>query len=49
MAKRKKIIDLMPSKPKAVLSKISKQHGIKFGNDHNHVMVIIQKLVLLSN
>ena len=49
MAKRKKIIDLMPSKPKAVLSKISKQHRIKFGNDHNHVMVIIQKLVLLSN
>ena len=47
--KRKKTIDLMPTKPKALLSKISKEHRIWFMNNHNHVMLIIQKSFLLLN
>ena len=39
----------MPIKIKALLSKISKEHGIRFGNNHNHEMLIIQKSVLLLN
>ena len=39
----------MPIKIKALLSKISKEHGIRFGNNHNHEMLIIQKPVLLLN
>ena len=39
----------MPTKIKAFLSKISKEHGIRFGNNHNHEMLIIQKSVLLLN
>ena len=34
----------MPTKPKTLLSKISKEH--RFGNNHNHVMLIIQKSFL---
>ena len=37
----------MPTEPKALLSKISKEHKIRFGNNHNHAMLIIQKSVLL--
>ena len=43
-AKKKKTFDLMPTKPKTLLSKISKEH--RFGNNHNHVMLIIQKSFL---
>ena len=34
----------MPTKPKTLLSKKSKEH--RFGNNYNHVMLIIQKSVL---
>ena len=37
----------MPTKPKTLLSKISKEQNIRFGNNHNHVMLIIHKSVLL--
>ena len=47
MTKKKQTIDLMPTKPKTLLSKISKEHKIRFGNNHNQVMLIIQKSVLL--
>ena len=36
----------MPAESKNLLSKISKEHG--FGNNQNHVMLIIQKSVLLE-
>ena len=49
MAKKKKIIDLMTTKLKTLLSKISKEHRIRFGNNHNHVILIIQKSGLLLN
>ena len=39
----------MPTKSKALLSKISKEHKIRFGNNHNHVMLIIEKSILLLN
>ena len=39
----------MPTKPKTLLSKISKEQRIRFGNNHNHVMLIIQKSVLFLN
>ena len=39
----------MPTKLKYLLLKISKEHRIKFGNNHNHDMVIIQKSVFLLN
>ena len=45
--KKKKTIDLMPTKPKTPLSKISKEHRIRFGNNHNHVMLIFQNSVSL--
>ena len=32
----------MTTKPKALLSKISKEQIIRFGNNNNHVMLIIQ-------
>ena len=35
----------MPTAPKTLLSKISKEHRIRFNNNHNHVMLIIQKVV----
>ena len=37
----------MRTKPKALLSKISEEHRIRLGNNYNHVMLIIQKSVLL--
>ena len=46
VAKKKKTTDLMSTRPKTFLSKISKEHRIRFGNNHNHVMLIIQKSVL---
>ena len=49
VAKKKKTIELMPIKAKTLLSKISKEHGIRFGNNHNHEMLIIQKSFLLSS
>ena len=49
MAKKKKPIDLMPTKSKTLLSKISKEHRVRFGNNNNHVMVIIQISFLLLN
>ena len=48
-AKKKKLIDLMHAKPKSLFSKISKKGRITFGNNHNHVMIIFQKSVLLLN
>ena len=39
----------MPTKPKTFLPKTSKEHRIWFGNNHNHVMLIIQKSALLLN
>ena len=39
----------MPAKAKTILSKKSKEHGIRFGNNHNHELLIIQKSFLLSN
>ena len=39
----------MPTNPKTLLSKISKNHRIRFGNDHNHLMLIIQKSAVLVN
>ena len=33
----------MPIKTKTILSKKSKEHGIRFGNNHNKEMLIIQK------
>ena len=61
VAKKRKPINLMPTKPKALLSNKSKEHItlfkitsykasysiIRFGNWHNHEMLISQKLVLL--
>ena len=47
MAKKKKTIDLIPTKPKTLLSKISKEHRTRFGNNHDHIMLIIRKSVLL--
>ena len=35
----------MPAKSKTLLSKISKEHRIRLGNNHNHLMLIIQKSV----
>ena len=49
MAKYKKTIDLVLTKSKTLRSKISKEHRSRFGNNHNHVMLIIQKSVLLLN
>ena len=49
MAKYKKTMDLMLTKSKTLRSKISKEHRSRFGNNHNHVMLIIQKSVLLLN
>ena len=43
----KKTIDLIPTKPKTLLPKISKEHRIRFENNHNHVILITQKSVLL--
>ena len=37
----------MPKKSKSLLSKISKEHGVRFGNNHNHAMLIIEKSILL--
>ena len=39
----------MPTKPKILLSKISKENRIKFGNNHNHVMLRIRKAAPLLN
>ena len=39
----------MPTNPKTLLSKISKKNRIRFGNDHNHLMLIIQKSAVLVN
>ena len=36
----------MPTKPKIILSKLSKEH--RFGNNHNHVVLIIQNSVHLE-
>ena len=38
-----------PTKAKTLLPKISKEHGIRFRNNHNYEMLIIQKSVLLLN
>ena len=45
VAKKKK----NATRTKTLLPKISKEHGIRFRNNHNYEMVIIQKLVLLLN
>ena len=42
-----KKIKLIPIKLKTLLSKISKEHRIRFGNNCNRVMMIIQKSVFL--
>ena len=47
--KKKTKIDLMITKQKTRSSKKSKEHRIRFGNNYNHVMLIIQKSVLLLN
>ena len=47
--RKKKTIDLMSTKTKTLLSKISKEYRIRFRNNHNHVMLIIQKSVLWLN
>ena len=39
----------MSAKPKAFLSKISKENRIKFGNNHIHERLVIKKSVLLLN
>ena len=39
----------MHTKPKYLLSKISKEDKIRFGNNHNQVIQIIQESVLLLN
>ena len=39
----------MLTKPKALSLKTSKEHRIWFGINHNHVMLVIQKSVLLFN
>ena len=39
----------MPVKTKVLLSGIAKKHRIRFGNNHNHVIVIIQESVHLLN
>ena len=39
----------MPTKLKIILPKISKEHIIRFEDNHNHVMLINQKSVLLLN
>ena len=49
VAKKRKSIDLMPTMQKTLLSKILKVHRIRFGDNHNHVKLIIQKSVLLLN
>ena len=49
MAKKKKATDLIPVNPKTVLSNISKEYRIRFGNKHDHVMLITQKSVFLIN
>ena len=49
VAKKKKTIDLMPTKPKTLLLKMLNERRIRFGNKHNHVVLIIQKSVLLLN
>ena len=49
VAKKKKTIDLMLIKSKVPFSKRSKEHRIRFRNNHNHVMLIIQKSVFLLN
>ena len=49
MAKKKKKNNLMPTKPKTLLSKISKEHGIRLKNNHNSAMLMIQKSVFLLN
>ena len=35
----------MPTKPKTLLPKISKEHRIRFGNNHSHIMLITQKII----
>ena len=47
--KKKKTIDLMRTKPKTLLSEISKGERIRFWNNQNHVMLITQESVLLLN
>ena len=49
MAKNKKSIYSMPTKPITLLPKISKEHKIRFGNNHNYEMLIIKKSVLSLN
>ena len=39
----------MPTKQNALLSKISIEHIIRAGDNHNHLMLIIQKLVVFLN
>ena len=39
----------MPVKTKILLSGILNEHRIRFGNNHNHVMVIIQEPIHLLN
>ena len=39
----------MPTKSKNILPKTLKEHRMKFGNNHNHVVLIIQKPILLLN
>ena len=40
VVKKIKTIDLMPKKPNNLLTKISKEHIIRFAYNHNHVMLI---------
>ena len=37
----KKIINLMPTTQKPLLPKIEEEHRIRFGNNRNHVKLII--------
>ena len=41
--KKKQTIDLMPTKTKTLLLKISKEHEIRFGNNHNYEIIKIEK------
>ena len=49
MAKKKTQIGLIPTMPKTLFTKISKEHRIRFKNNSNHVILIIQKSFLLLN
>ena len=49
VAKKKKTVNLMSKKPNNLLTKLSKEHIIRFAYNHNHVILKNQKSVLLLN